>query len=434
MASIFESNPTNGEYYPLPDKQIALVAGYPNITGLPLDEALCKKVAECGFNITSATLFNDDYIEQSLINCQKNGLKLYVHNERLSIEEEALKLKNKFSDYEGLGGWILSLDISEQEIDLIKEEDKAKNEGDKNLTEEIKDKHNVLIGLSGDWNHDRNGPYQCGYPNYIAKFQKKFNPAFWAFSYFPDIKDGDNERYLNFYKTIQYFAYISRYTASPFWVFCRCQGFKVNGIDKAPAPTLQGLRGFVFASLAYGAQGIYYWNYRQNQNIDSEYPTVFNNAPIDYTGNETAVWDMVKKVNEEVKGYNEIFFGCEMVDCRHITDLANPKWLKIMKYPIGPLEKIERTLGGDILISHIFNNDKNYLVVIYNPFGKATMPSLPDPLIPEPKITSRVELTFNPYWKVYRVSSTDRGLVESVPFSPTAYNLNDGDYLIFRWE
>lgn len=436
MASIFESNPTNGEYYSLPNRQIALIAGYPNINGMPLDDGLCKKIVECGFNIASANLCNDDFISQSLINCQNNGLKLYIHNERLSIEEEATQLMNKFSDYQGLGGWILNLNISEQEIDL-KELPDTESEGDDGQKEEIKNNHNVLIGLSGDWKEDRNGPYKNGYPDYIAKFQAKFQPSFWAFSYFPDLRDGESGRSLNFYKTIQYFAYISRYTASPFWVFCRCQGFKINDNYEAPAPTLQGLRGFVFASLAYGAQGIYYWNYRQNQNNEMGLPPKYNNAPVDYTGKETEVWDMVKKVNEEVKAYNEVFFGCEMVDTRHVANLANPKWLKLMRYPIGPLENIE-TPSANILISHLFNNEKNYLVVVCNPLGRIiTLPSQPfEPLVKDTKISSRVQLTFNPYWKIYRLLNNNNELVEREisTLLPASFNLEDGDYLIFRWE
>lgn len=281
----------------------------------------------------------------------------------------------------------------------------------------------VFIGLTGDWGLDGENNVIDSFPDYIKTFQSLFNPSFWPFVFFPDVtKDSsnaefDHERVLNYFKSLQYFAYISRFTATPFWTYCRCQQFyNVYGY-KAPKPTTERIREVVFSSLAYGAQGIYYWNYRQT------YGSNYSNGPLDANGDKTETWNMVRQVNREVNAFASVFADCEMVDCRFFTKYEDHKWQKIFKYPMGPLRGIFPS-GGDspeLLISHINNKGKDYLVIVSVPF--------------KPGFSSTVTFQFSNYWDVNRLYTNVSGfLLSSKVNESLTHTFKEGDYLVLSWE
>lgn len=284
------------------------------------------------------------------------------------------------------------------------------------------DSHPILIGVGGDWENDSQNQIISNYPLFLKTFQDNFSPSIWNLVYFPYISPASGlsssqwlERFITFYRDLQYFAYISRFTANPLWVTCRCQAFNNYYGYKAILPTLRYLRSVVFTALAYGAQGIYYWNYRQN--IDHSGIT-FTAAPITREGAKTSLWDVVKTVNEEVMAFNDVFFGCEVLDCRHISKILSG--LKMMKHAMGPLMSIDGT-SLELIVSHIFNLNTatNYLIIVASPHSS----------------TSQVlTLRFSDYWKISKLIKSGDGFRISTLSSYTqTETLNLGDYLIYTW-
>ena len=442
MSSIFEYGPVNPVFKSPTPGVISIVAGIPNEGDSPLDDELCQQLSECGFNAAAAVIStNNSGISTSLENCYNHGISLFIGNGNL-YNQYLTPFIDSYKNRKGLGGWFMKLNLSPKELENINTGKDTSLLDSYNKIKKSDPDHPTLLGLGGDWNLDRNGDAISSYPDYVAKFQKKFEPSFWPILFFPDVMKGKETdvpeaRQLMFYKTLQYFAYISRFTSTPFWFTCRCQAFKDYNGYNAQAPTLSMLRGIVFTALAYGAQGIYYWNYRQNYNSGS---TVFSDAPVKLNGlvkNDT-IWDIVKTVNKEIQDYNKIFCGCEVIDCRHVTKLSHNKSLKTMdgtvtdtvddslrSLPMGPLTGVSY-LGTDLLISHIFNNEENYLVIVNDPFHAEILDN---------PIKKQVRFNFNFYWKIYRCQSENGVLTQTeITNNLKSYTLNPGDYLIFKWE
>lgn len=436
MGSIFQSTPENYDYNSATPNEITLLAGIANNYTDGLDLNFCQQIKSCGFNTVGA-IVGQSKIDESLQNCFNAGIKLFLRNgSLLSYTSSFVKL---YKDNEGLGGWLLDFNLTAENNKNNSEIHTAYQnifatygQGEENKVPP------VYICLSGDWNYDGNKAKIESYPQYIADFEELFKPSFFPFSYFPDLyQNGKNpndteSRQVEFYKDLQYFSYISRYTGVPFWSYCRCQahtGFTLNGTQLvAPAPTWNSIRGTVFSALAYGAQGIYYWNYKQNSN------TGYSNGPISPNGSKTNTWDMVSTVNREVRAFNKIFCGCEFLECRHLKGNVELLGIKELtdKTLIGPMDRMPEVLTGnkyDILFSHIWNNKEEYLVIVCSPFinNKSLGLSVSE--------NNRLQLHFSKYWKLEQLTaSPSSGYLTSelTDYNPV-YNLAPGDYLIFRW-
>lgn len=443
MSSIFQETPDIREQFiPPTPEEITLLAFNPNVNNEILSDVLCKEIVDCGFNAVGATITYDD-IPGSLENCYNNGLSLFMRNESMMLYTK--QYVSNFKDSKGLGGWVMRpymspsvfKDEEQETLDYLKKAYDGVCETDINhddLGNENKNRnHPIILGLAGDWNVDNHYKPIESYPDYIANVQKTFRPMLWSYMYFPDlVLPGSDvvpeERRKMFYKDLQYFAYVSRYTASPFWVFCRSMGFQHYYGWQAPDPTEFSIRGIVFSALAYGAQGILYWTYRQPVDSNVEY----SGAPVDSDGNITPFWHRLRMVNQEVKAFNDVFYGCEMVDCRHLFN-GDSEGLKLFTHPTGPLMDIKNCENGcsapgrDLLISQIFNKGKdgkgkNYIVIVADPFTKGC---------------ERITLQFNKYWKVTELKLTSHSEYIEVPVYEDYIHvatLSQGDYLIFRWE
>lgn len=423
MSSIFQKTPANLPYLNPTPGEITLVAGTPNFDAAMLTPALCSEVAACGFNTISAPV-SQSAINQSLTNCSNANLKLILSNNTIFKPQYTDAYINSFKTHKALGGWFLTQNISEEELE--------KNSDVYNVyhrVTELDDKHLIFISLNGDWKKDNNDNDItnvngiAGYPSYLAKFQDNFNPGFWPIIYFPDVVKPEmtslerNNRVISFYKDLQYFSYVARYTATPFWIYCRCQAFTSHKGYVAPSPTERSMKLVVFSALAHGAQGIYYWDYHQT------YGSNYFNAPVDANGNKTATWDMVRAVNEEVKIYNDVFQGCEFLECRHKMQFnANTDFIKMMTGPMGPLLKIEKVKTDiNVMVSQIFNKGKNYLVIVANPFLITNL--------------NTIRLVFSEYYKVYRLSIKNKAYTEELITNYSdLYNMSSLGYIIFRWE
>lgn len=445
MASIFQISDTEqlDNYFsqsPTPG-EITLMAGKPNEGTSALDANLCSQIKNCGFNAVGATI-SQALISTSLTQCSNAGLVLFINNGSLydAIEPTIQGFQNK----KGLGGWLLDYSCSYQEListqggwsgaepisnayKIIAGLD-SNGEGDPlNL------RHPIFVGFSGDWTHDVNNQ-AFDFTAYIRNYQEAFKPAMWPVAYFPDLtKTGSKiipeERITNFYKTLQYMNYVSRFITTPFWLYCRCQGVSNYYSWDGATPQLGLMQGIIFTALAYGAQGIYYWNYRQDASSSSASGTKYAMAPVDPQGKPTETWDIVRQINKTVKDWNRVFCGCEAIECRHVTSRENPQWLKKFKHPVGPLMNAVNDNGSipELLISHICNDGKDYIVVIRNPFEGA-MDSTGGSAI-------NIKLEFSEYWNVYRVSSNN-GVLNEKELSNYAgsYSMKPGDFIIFRWD
>lgn len=184
------------------------------------------------------------------------------------------------------------------------------------------------------------------YTDYLNCLQDLFAPSVWCYDVYPfkfndsvtenAIGTNDNTyiEYTRFFKYLKYFHNQSAQTGSPFWAFGESQGYiyynqgsPSNGI---PAPSAGMLRFEVLNALAFGAQGIIYWRFGQCLTSNNGTPitgSLYGDAPLKWTssnvGNEnngfekTDVWTAVRKANNSINFWKDIFMGCKVLAYGH---------------------------------------------------------------------------------------------------------------------
>lgn len=408
MSSIFElDRPERTFNSPTPGK-ITIMAGEPNSNNAAINNTLCSQLKASGFNSVAAFISNNN-IQSSLNSCKINSLSLFLGNAGLINNTDTLI--NQYKNDEALGGWFLSEEINFNNDPLGLPWNTYQQAADN--IKKVDSKHPIFIGMNGDWKYDTIGdPYasELTFPNRVRLMEQNFIPTFWPYCYFPDLSSPNNEnaveREATFYKDLRYFGYVSDFTGVPFWTFLRCSSLDKYGYH-GDIPSIEMLRGQAFTSLAYGAQGLYYWGVR---NILNNLDAMLN----------------VTTVNNEIKIFNDVFFNCEVLDTRHVTNKKYPEGsVKILQNAIGPLEKVVG-YGNDLLISQIFtpsnnNSGSNYLVIVANPFINNSA-------------SQTFQLIFNNYWNIFQLVKSGGSLLMNVMtnYSPK-YTLEPGAYLIFKW-
>ncbi len=223
------------------------------------------------------------------------------------------------------------------------------------------------------------------YSAYLDEYISTFHPSVLSYDYYPidcTIDSAGNVLNINvntdvFYGALEVFSQKSKQYDIPFWAHCLCLKHRTSG-RVYPYPTVGMMRFEAFSALAYGAQGIVYWNYRihgyDTGKVSTIHPgTLTSNsmskesgsgtqstqdeiypqeAPIDINGNQTPIWDMVRTVNAEIIKFGGIFYNCNVTN--HF--LTNGDSNTFEGY--GCVNRVV-AYGAGVLVSHIENEYVN---------------------------------------------------------------------------
>ncbi|MGN0238216.1 MAG: hypothetical protein ACI4AK_09080, partial [Lepagella sp.] len=242
--------------------------------------------------------------------------------------------------------------------------------------------------------------YSNSYSDYLEEFINKFNPSILSYDYYPVYYELDklgNPKPIevnttSFYQALEIYLQKSKQHGIPFWAHCLCLKHDVDKKRFFIYPTVGMMRFEAFSALAYGAQGVVYWQYRvhgcESGKLDTLIPALPSpvsksrvvysecessqindypqEAPIDINGNQTPIWDMVKTVNEEIIDFDYVFYNCDIIE--HSLCAAHGVW----KVGYGCLRQLVSN-GDGVLVSHIKNeteningqkNVRNYIVIV----------------------------------------------------------------------
>lgn len=266
------------------------------------------------------------------------------------------------------------------------------------------------------------------YQEYMKKFQEYVEPSLWGTTVFPLVsKPGQIVQFdLNlFFRDLEILSLISRYCGRPFWYTVRCMSYtnKETGIS-TPYPNIIEMRFSAFAALAYGAQGLQYWCFRQlKDNSTYEYTA----APVDVNGQKvTEVWDAVYQLNQEIFALNDVFFESELVKVCH-TGTKQYDATCMLNGSFGPIISISST---SILISHLNTHGQDYIVIVDQPTTYSPISS--------PR-TQKLTLNFaTSFYDIKQIKLSKSGTYvaayESEVTSQTVeVDLPYGGYLIYKW-
>lgn len=343
-------SPTPGEF-PIMASSICVLGD------LPTPQQVADYRA-CGFNL----LVQDNKVElyDSLFSLfEGSGVKLFASAAPLRgpSHEACRDFMNKYKDNPILAGWEFRDEPRYAELGML--------EGIYDVMVETDPEHLIRINLVGEMAKDFVGPDTPTMSAYLDTIQRRFAPEVWSYDYYP-LKILDNNGILivdydNFYSNFEAFSKMAKITGRPFWAFCQSVGFRQGRIYK-PVPKEEYLRFEAFSALAYGAQGLEYWTYRQCRNIPSADFEYLDGA-LTLDGKRTKVWNYIRNVNAEIKKYRNVFLGAELIDVVHTGPKRYRDTRQMPVSGFGPFIQVWNE-GKGVLVSHLRNSGEDYYVVV----------------------------------------------------------------------
>lgn len=263
----------------------------------------------------------------------------------------------------------------------------------------------------------------------------EFYPEIWVNTLF-GVKSSGGKTIVDadFYAYLESFASVTKSDDEKFWSVCRCVGISAPnyGLD-FPAPTKASMMFEAFSALAYGAQGLVFYGYadQNTQELEDEEVT-YSSSPIDSTGNiDYKVWHDVQEVNTMINKYSSIFKDCVVDRVAHSGDEI-PSGTTGISFPFGPLLSMISKSAG-VLASLIekkvqvgvnsFETEK-YLILVNHDIVNSQSVSL---LVDANRTVSEVTPTKMPN-RVNRLMTTNG---YALLFSK---NLAPGGFAIYRWK
>lgn len=347
-----------------------------------------KAFANCGFNVSHYNYASADHFIQVAKTANKYGVKLMLQSNALSFDTEntvkkVMNVPNLFAYHiydepsmEGLD------ELSTNFVDKIAKWDKN---------------HPCYINLLPYYEDNmlKKTVKASSYSEYVRKAAKVRTPQL-SFDYYPIMTDGIRTTW---FENLETFHRVSTDTGKPFW------GFVLSVPHaKYPMPTLSMLRMQVYSNLAYGAKGIQYFTYWTP--LSSAYD--FHSAPVTSDGKFTSTYDVVKKMNMELKGVCSLFHEGTVTKVNHLGQI--PKGTrKLTDMPSG-IKSLEVSGGNGAIVSQLQCKGKHYLIVVNKDYRY--------------KISLHIESSSPSVVRINKLLETNR--------LKSNYTLSGGDMIIFR--
>lgn len=346
---------TNYEATPTPGK-ISIVASTPIPPGVVSTRQSYIDLIDCGFNL-GMEMGTIQYFQREFELLKGLNFKYLISNHILRTPER-VSIIEAFKDEPNFAGWNFWDEPHYDDLPILAEKYK-----------ELYDAYSkklIYINQAAVVNKVFTGPY-TNFGDFLIYYNKLINPEIWSFDYYPIITRNGKTicEVEQFYYALESFREIAKTTSKPFWSYCECMQYQTNTYSR-PVATEAYLRYEAFSALAYGAQGIVYWTYGQRKSNAAE---DYLSALVNLNGKKTSAWKAAKKVNGEIKKFNDVFYGCKVTDLRHTGDRIY-KGTRKLSGEFGPFQMIRSKEAG-VVASYIENNGNRYVVLVNrDPFNK----------------------------------------------------------------
>ena len=332
-------------YIPHPKGEFPIVATYA-FTMPYLNDRQMEWVKEAGFNVLTQAQTKAE-LDSILVLVARHDLYTYARPEGIRDTTKMAGLMREYGSNPRV--WMFSL----------YDEPKASQFPYLKRLREIASangpRQNALINLLPAI--DPKGLEADSYRDYVEEFVETVNPSFISFDIYPVKKRKNGEIYVDpvTYPSYEVIADVARKSHRPFWSYILS-----NEHWMYPKPKTEYIRFSVFTALGYGAQGLQYYTYCM-PDFDKN-AGEYSNAPIDWDGNRTDVWYMVRDVNREVRNLEHVFLGAETVSVTHTGKQIPASTRRTDTLP-APFRIIESN-GEGVMVSHLRNGNKNYLLLV----------------------------------------------------------------------
>lgn len=348
---------------------------------------------KAGFTINHTMFKTNDQVESALNLAQKAGIKVMFYSDELRSDTE--KTVKRFMNHPALYGYFIGDEPSPKDFANAQQFIKK--------IKAIDSKHAVYVNLYPNfvW------PNELGnlkYEDYVSQFIKDVSIDFISFDHYPLFNNYIREQW---YQNLEIIRDASMRSKKNFWAFA-CSTIHANYLQ----PILGGLKLQQFSNLLYGAKGLQYFTYITMDDDfwkkhNFSYSIVYNN------GKPTPTYELVKKVNKQIKNLSWLFINSKVDAVYHIGN----------EIPIG-------TKKMDFIPEKftVFNSATKPALVSYMSIGSKKYILVQNKNIYEP-------ISFN-----YKVNSgvniIDRntGKTKSISTKNQTENIPPGDILIFAYK
>ena len=235
------------------------------------------------------------------------------------------------------------------------------------------------------------------YTDYVSLFAKTVNPYCLSYDHYSFLSDYDGSPYIkeDFLYNLNEFAIQAKKAKVPVYLYIQTMGFFSN----LPITTYEEFAWQVYTSLAFGAQGIFCFQYWTQ--LQAEYHNNVRHGIVERDGTINEIYYEVQKVFNNLKDIENIYLSYTWDGVKTFEGgrIINDSF-QLVSNQLEELETIKDVKTDSDIIIGQFVKDDTYAFMVTN----ATMPFEP--------VNANVELTFDGYDYCYVVEQNTKTLVK----------------------
>lgn len=299
-----------------------------------------KELKKAGFTINFSHIYSLEDALQSLDLAKQAGIKVMFMCPGLETDTE--NVVRQVKDHPALCGYFLRDEPSNADIPLLAAWADRIRAVDPN--------HEIYLNLFPNYVADET--IGSTYEEHVQLFAKSVKTTMLSFDHYPVLESGVVRN--GWWANLEIISREAAAAGIPMWAFALCTAH-----HPYPVATMASLRLQLYTDLAYGAQCLQYFTYW----CPTPGTWDFHDAPIAEDGTKTAVYDIVKDMNKEIKARAGIFVGCKVNHVYHTGDEI-PYGVTALPDPLPePLKSLD-TKGNGALVSYLEKGDYQYVMLV----------------------------------------------------------------------
>lgn len=332
-------------YIPHPKGELPITASYafyhPYMNDLQMEWMI-----EAGFNNIQKVLNYED-TDSLLRLARKYDMNMFVSMVDTRDSTKTKSVVDRYKDEPLVWGFTIYDEPKASQFPMLKSLESR-------VAKYAPEQNGIINLLPAVWPQDLGA---SDYRTYVEDYVRTVNPPLISLDIYPVKLDKEGKIYIEpiLYPTMEVIRDVSRESGRPFWSYILS-----NKHWNYPKPKEEYLRFQIFTALAYGAQGLSYYTYLM-PDFD-KWKKEYSDAPIDWDGNRTDTWYLVRNVNKEVRNLSHVFLGADVIDVSHTGEQLPKDTKRLTRLP-APFIGME-SFGEGVQVSHLRNGKNEYLVLV----------------------------------------------------------------------
>ena len=350
-------------------------SGFPHTA--PNLEMRYREAKECGLTALMQSFNTAADAKKCLDMAERAGIKLLLSNRKV-FEADGSQVAAEVKDHPALMAYYVRDEPSVDDFDNLGRAVRA--------IQAVDAAHPSIVNWFGCVDRPQRWYHVPTFNEYIDQFIAKVPTPILSFDQYPVLNPGlfptgtfrpatgDCHMQTNWYQSLEALLDTSKKTGKPYWAFALSCALRHKPGNDYPIPTEGHLRLQQYSNLAYGAQGLWYYNYRASYKDPGR--MFVQGHPIASDGRRATVYERMRRVNAELQSRAFVFLGAKVGLVRHTGkqwpgfgtrltgEFIPPYTTPLAAEDLPPWVKSLETPDGGAVVSRLTNGGKEYLVVV----------------------------------------------------------------------